>query len=157
MIAHEPNAGQSAETGISGAHRRALAAVGEQWTPLREAVFGTLAAQSQPASAYAIAEAVSRDVGRRIAPNTIYRMLDLFVSANLATRIESRNAYVASTHPLAVHDCIFLVCETCGRTDHIDDHDITQAVRERAGERGYRRLKPVVEVKGQCPLCESAV
>lgn len=141
---------------LSVAQRQALDSAGEQWTPLREQVFLALAAQPKPASAYDIADSVSRTLGRRIAPNTVYRMLDLFVQANLATRIESRNAYLASAHPQHRHDCIFLVCVQCGETRHLDDDTLTDALRARAAAQGYTALKPVLEVIGLCAACAAA-
>ena len=88
---------------------------------MRAAVFDELAKFTKPASAYDIAEAVSKAKGRRIAANSVYRILDLFVGSNLARRVESANAYVANAHPECLHDCIFLICDTCGQTTHIDD------------------------------------
>lgn len=140
---------------LNAAQRQALNNAGEQWTPLREQVFLALAAQSKPTSAYDIADSVSQALGRRIAPNTVYRMLDLFVQANLATRIESRNAYLASAHPQHRHDCIFLVCEQCGETRHLDDDTLTEVLRTRAAAQGYTALKPVLEVKGLCAACSA--
>jgi len=40
---------------------------GEQWTEMRSNVFETLAGFDRPASAYDIAEAVSKSQGRRVA------------------------------------------------------------------------------------------
>jgi Fur family zinc uptake transcriptional regulator len=37
--------------------------------------------------------------GKRVAANSVYRILDLFVRTNLANRVESANAYLANTHP----------------------------------------------------------
>jgi Fur family zinc uptake transcriptional regulator len=36
-----------------------------------------------------------------VAANSVYRILDLFVGANLARRVESANAYIANDHPIA--------------------------------------------------------
>ena len=63
---------------------------------MRASVFEALASFDRPASAYDIAEAVSKTQGRRVAANSVYRILDLFVGANLARRVESANAYVAN-------------------------------------------------------------
>jgi Fur family zinc uptake transcriptional regulator len=89
---------------LRAAARDRLASQGEQWTGMRAAVFDALAKFTQPASAYDIAEAVSSAEGRRIAANSVYRILDLFVGANLARRVESANAYVANAHPDCLHD-----------------------------------------------------
>jgi Fur family transcriptional regulator, zinc uptake regulator len=129
---------------------------GEQWTPMRASVFRALSGFEQPASAYDIAEAVSVAEGRRIAANSIYRILDLFVSANLARRVESSNAYLANTHPDCQHDCIFLVCDKCGRTMHIDDDGLTKALRRASEGHGFAPDRPVIEVRGRCLDCREA-
>lgn len=139
---------------LADAARAALQRAGEQWTTMRAAVFDALAGFERPASAYDIAEAVSKAEGRRIAANSVYRILDLFVAANLARRVESANAYVANAHPDCLHDCIFLVCDSCGQTTHIDDDRITAAVRSAAQRAGFSPERPVIEVRGRCEECE---
>jgi Fur family zinc uptake transcriptional regulator len=137
------------------AARDRLTREGEQWTDMRAAVFDALASFDKPASAYDIAEAVSKTVGRRIAANSVYRILDLFVAANLARRVESANAYVANQHPACLHDCIFLICDTCGQAVHIDDDKLTSGVREAAKSAGFSAPRPVIEVRGTCGDCEA--
>ena len=126
---------------------------GEQWTDMRQAVFDALAGFGKPASAYDIAEEVSRAQGRRVAANSVYRILDLFVQSNLAMRVESANAYVANQHPGCLHDCIFLICDTCGQTTHIDDDRLSIGVREAAAGAGFEAQRPVIEVRGKCGEC----
>ena len=131
-----------------------LSAAGEQWTDLRAEVFEELATYDRPASAYDIADGVSRRRGKRIAPNSVYRILDLFVSNNLAMRVESSNAYLANSHPGCLHDCIFLICDTCGQTTHLDDDSLSQGVRDAARRTGFAPQRPVIEVRGRCGDCE---
>ena len=100
---------------LKNAARERLTREGEQWTAMRAAVFEALAGFDKPASAYDIAEAVSKAQGRRVAANSVYRILDLFVGANLARRVESANAYIANAHPDCLHDCIFLICDIAAR------------------------------------------
>jgi Fur family transcriptional regulator, zinc uptake regulator len=135
------------------AARDAMVAAGEQWTDMRAAVFESLAAFDQPASAYDIADKVSGALGRRVAANTVYRILDLFVATNVAMRVESRNAYLANAHPDCLHDCIFLVCDACGATTHIDDDGVAKGVRETARAAGFKPERPVIEVRGRCADC----
>ena len=120
---------------------------------MRAAVFEALAGFEQPASAYDIAEAVSDRLGRRIAANSVYRILDLFVNANLARRVESANAYIANAHPDCLHDCIFLICDRCGQTVHIDDDSLSSGVREAAKSAGFSAPRPMIEVRGTCGDC----
>ena len=131
-----------------------LTARGEQWTEMRAAVFEALAEFDKPASAYDIAEAVSKRLERRIAANSVYRILDLFVTTNLAMRVESANAYVANAHPGCLHDCIFLICDACGSTSHIDDDKLSGGVRDAAAAAGFEAVRPVIEVRGKCGICD---
>ncbi len=138
---------------LKAAARDRLTREGEQWTGMRAAVFDALASFDKPASAYDIAEAVSKAEGRRIAANSVYRILDLFVEANLARRVESSNAYIANKHPDCLHDCIFLICDSCGQTVHIDDDSLSASIRNAAGTAGFSALRPVIEVRGKCSEC----
>ena len=139
---------------LRNAARDRLTQEGEQWTDMREAVFAALAGFDKPASAYDIAEAVSAAQGRRVAANSVYRILDLFVSSNLARRVESANAYVANAHPECLHDCIFLICDECGQTVHIDDDKLSSGVRDAAKSAGFSGPRPVIEVRGKCADCD---
>lgn len=145
---HEPT-GQS----LVEEAAKALIDSGEQWTGMREEVFAALAAQPRPASAYDIAEAVSQARGKRVAANSVYRILDLFVASNLVRRIESANAYIANPHPGCRHDCIFLICDSCGRATHLDDDGMTGALIEAARGAGFADIRPVVELRGICRAC----
>jgi Fur family zinc uptake transcriptional regulator len=107
----------------------------------------------RPASAYDIAESVGQRRGKRVAANSVYRILDLFVRTNLARRVESANAYVANSHPAAA-DCIFLICDACGQVTHIDNDRLTGHLREAAREAGFADVRPVVaEIRGRCQAC----
>lgn len=133
--------------------RAALIAGGEQWTAMREAVFAELALHQQPASAYLIADNLSRTRGKRVAPNSVYRILDLFVANNLAIKIESANAYLANAHPGEKHDCIYLVCDECGGAAHVDDEVIGQNLRDLAAANAFQAHRPVLEIRGLCAEC----
>ena len=146
---HQLHAGDS----LKSAARERLTEKGEQWTAMRESVFDALASFDRPASAYDIAEAVSKAEGRRIAANSVYRILDLFVTTNLAMRVESANAYVANQHPGCLHDCIFLICDHCGQAVHIDDDSLSGGVRKAAEKAGFEAERPVIEVRGRCGDC----
>jgi Fur family zinc uptake transcriptional regulator len=146
---HHEHSGES----LVDAARDALLASGEQWTDMRADVFAALAACARPSSAYDIAEAVSSARGKRVAANSVYRILDLFVRSNLARRVESANAYVANSHPGCRHDCIFLICDSCGQTVHIDDDRLTGALVGAAKGAGFADVRPVVELRGMCERC----
>ncbi len=140
-------------TALVGAARASMEASGEQWTEMRAAIFDALRGFDKPASAYDIAEKVSQARGKRVAANSVYRILDLFVGANLASRVESANAYLANAHPGCLHDCIFLICDTCGTTTHLDDDKLAGGMRDVAAQAGFAAERPVLEMRGQCEDC----
>ena len=147
--AHKEHSGDE----LVAAARDALVAGGEQWTSMRESVFKELAKHERPASAYDIADNLSQARGKRVAPNSIYRILDLFVAKNLAMRVESSNAYLANSHPGCEHDCVFLVCEECGEAKHVDDDAVSRSVRALADARNFKPERPVLEIRGLCSSC----
>ena len=146
---HHSHAGESLATAAKATMEKS----GEQWTQMRSAIFAALASFDKPASAYDIADKVSKDQGRRVAANSVYRILDLFVGANLARRVESANAYVANEHPGCLHDCIFLICDTCGQATHLDDDKLSGGVRDAAANAGFEQVRPMIEVRGTCGDC----
>lgn len=146
---HQEHTGEN----LVSAAARALTESGEQWTAMREAVFAELARHDRPVSAYDIADHLSAQRGKRVAPNSVYRILDVFVTNNLAMRVESANAYLANTHPGCAHDCIFLVCDECGEAAHVDDEDVSRSVRAIAAARHFKAERPVLEIRGLCKAC----
>ncbi len=150
---HDHDHAMRSGAALTAAAERALVAAGEQWTAMRASVFSALAGFDRPASAYDVTEAVSAAQGRRVAANSVYRILDLFVANNVAMRVESANAYLANAHPDCWHDCIFLVCDACGRVTHVDDDQVAAHIRRTAEATGFRPVKPVIEVRGQCGDC----
>jgi Fur family zinc uptake transcriptional regulator len=131
----------------------AMEAAGIAWTDLRAAIYSELARAGRPVSAYDVSEFVSQRLHRRIAANSVYRILDLFVRHNLAMRVESRNAYVANTHPGCRHGCVFLVCEGCGAIGHVDDDAAAAQVRDDAKAAGFTVRRTVIELLGLCQAC----
>ncbi|MFN2099447.1 Fur family transcriptional regulator [Altererythrobacter sp. MF3-039] len=147
--AHEEHFGDD----LISAARVSLTGAGEQWTSMRESVFAELARHDRPVSAYDIADNLSAARGKRVAPNSVYRILDLFVTNNLANRIESANAYLVNTHPGCRHDCVFLICDDCGTASHFDDDKLTNALRGAGKAAGFSQVRPVVELRGLCADC----
>ncbi|MET0365324.1 MAG: Fur family transcriptional regulator [Sphingobium sp.] len=153
LAAHHHHHIEPAGEALADAARRALETRGEQWTDMRAAIFEVLSADDKPSSAYDIADRLSQARGKRVAPNSVYRILDLFVASNLALRIESANAFVVNAHPGCRHDCMFLICRDCGETTHVDDDALTSNVRAVAERDGFVAERPVIEILGRCAKC----
>lgn len=156
MTTHHKHIHELSGPDLRKAAQSVLEGQNEQWTAMRAAIFDALADEDKPVSAYDIADAVSAARGKRVAPNSVYRILDLFVSSNLAIRVESANAYIANAHPGCVHDCMFLVCKGCNKAIHVDDDSLTAHVRERASAEGFATERPIIEVQGYCTDCQKA-
>ncbi|NJS14334.1 MAG: transcriptional repressor [Sphingopyxis sp.] len=139
---------------LAAAAKVALEKGGEQWTEMRAQVFDAIAGLGQPTSAYDITDIVSKSRGRRVAPNSVYRILDLFVANNVVRRVESANAFIANSHPGCLHDCVFLICDDCGATTHVDDDALSKSVRATAAKAGFTAERPVLEVRGKCGDCQ---
>lgn len=153
MASHAHHHHEHSGDSLVDAARHALTDAGEQWTEMRAAVFDALAHDERPTSAYDVAERVSIARGKRVAANSVYRILDLFVKTNLARRVESANAYIVNSHPGCRHDCIFLICDSCGKAVHIDNDKLTGSLIEAAKANGFADIRPVVELRGLCSDC----
>ena len=153
MGKHEHPHVEATGASLAKAAQDALEKGGEAWTDMRAQIFDAVAEIAKPASAYEIADIVSQKRGKRVAPNSVYRILDLFVTNNIAMRVESANAYIANPHPGCRHDCIFLICDSCGRATHLDDDGLTGALVEAAHKAGFADIRPVVELRGVCADC----
>jgi len=123
---------------------------------MRARVFAALSELGRPVSAYQVAEALSAREARTVPANSIYRILDLFVAANLAIRVESANAYVVNAHPACRHDCLFLICDGCGAVTHLDEDGVGRSFRQAAGAAGFVPSRSVLEMRGRCDACASA-
>lgn len=80
---HEQPEGEA----LAEAARSAFERVGEQWTDMRAQLFNVIVGLDRPASAYDIADRFSEQRGRRVAANSVYRILDLFVAAPEVERV----------------------------------------------------------------------
>ena len=138
---------------LQEAAERVLGNSGEQWTELREKVYEALLEIGRPASAYEIADEIFRRENRRVPANSIYRILDIFVSTNLVRRVESENAYVVNAHPDCRHDCVYLICDACGTVNHIDDDKLARQFRNLAKASDFTPVRPVIEMHGRCSAC----
>ena len=125
-------------------------------TPLRQSVLGIVSESPAPLGAYAIIEALSRREGKSIAPPTVYRTLDFFLEHGFLHKIESRNAYAPCEHLGHAHQGVLLLCETCGRSDEVEDVALSRALQETADRAGFQTRRRMIELVGRCRDCGEA-
>ncbi len=123
-------------------------------TQLRQTVLALLWGAERPLGAYEIRERLSNTTGRDFAAPSVYRTLDFLCEQRVVARIESRNAYVACSHPEHNHTCVFLVCEVCGDTVEIQNPEAEMLINEDAKRLGFDVKRRVVEFSGHCAPCQ---
>ncbi|WP_375459391.1 Fur family transcriptional regulator [uncultured Enterovirga sp.] len=132
----------------------ACQARGTQFTPLRRRVFAELAAAREPLGAYDLVERLGRE--RRIAPISVYRVLDFLIEAGLIHRIATRNTYLPCHHMHDPHAAtVFLVCSRCGGVDEVTSPDLARGIDGTAAASGFKPVGRAVEVEGECATCQT--
>lgn len=140
------------EQAIARAHRT-CAQKGIKLTELREAVLRVLLSSHQALGAYDIIEKLSKG-GRRLAPISVYRIIEVLAQAGLIHRLESKNAFFAC---LAHHDneksVVVLVCENCHRVAEANAPEAWLALKSLTQANGFRVSETVLELQGTCASC----
>jgi Fur family zinc uptake transcriptional regulator len=126
---------------------------GVQLTPLRRRVLDIFSHSAAPLGAYAILEELSRREGKQIAPPTVYRTLDFFLAHGFVHKIESINAYAACEHLDHAHNGLLLICESCGRSEEVENGDVMRAIAGSAARAGFIPRRVMVEAQGLCRRC----
>lgn len=129
---------------------------GVRLTPLRETVLRELASSHRALGAYEVIDRLAAS-GRRVAPISIYRVLNALVEAGFAHRLESRNAYFACYGRHAESGPpIFLVCEQCGAVAETETAEVARSIGGIASKAGFRLSRPVLELTGVCSHCAAS-
>ena len=128
---------------------------GAQLTPLRRRVLDIFSGSAAPLGAYAILEEMSRREGKQVAPPTVYRTLDFFLHHGFVHKIETLNAYAPCEHLDHAHHGMLLICESCGRSEEIEDPDVMRAIAGSADDAGFALKRVMVEAKGLCRKCQA--
>lgn len=122
-------------------------------TPLREAVLRALLSSHKALGAYEIIDKLQGE-GRRLAPISVYRVIDVLLGAGLAHRLESRNAFFAC---LSEHgdrrSLIVLVCEKCLRVAETEAPAAWEAITAITQSNGFEVKETVLEIQGICADC----
>ncbi len=129
---------------------------GIKWTALREQVFRHVTTNHKPVSAYDLIESLARE-GKRLAPVSIYRILDVLQEAGIVHRLESRNAFFAcmSGHE-STRQTVTFVCEGCERVTEIEAPAAYRAIGEASEAARFYPRSTIVEVSGTCAECRNS-
>jgi len=126
---------------------------GIKWTALREQVFQHVTASHRPISAYDLIESLAKE-GKRLAPVSVYRILDVLREAGVVHRLESRNAFFACmTGHFGERQMVAFVCRECECVSEMEAPEAFRAIGEVSAEAGFNTLAIMVEVNGICAEC----
>jgi len=134
---------------------RTCARRGSRLTGQRRDVLCCVAQGHAAVGAYDIIERMAA-LGPRPAPITVYRALDFLQAHGLVHKIESRNAFVACSHPHEGEPAALLICGRCGVVSEIDVPEVFAAVAAAARAQGFGPGRTVIEMTGTCGPCGGA-
>jgi Fur family transcriptional regulator, zinc uptake regulator len=117
-------------------------------------IVAALKAAGRPVSAYEIIDRVRGDA--TLAPQTVYRALDRLISAGVAHRLESLNAFVACAHAAHSGTAIFAICESCNAVREFDEASAVKALHTWADKTKFSVRQMTLELRGKCAVCASA-
>jgi Fur family transcriptional regulator, zinc uptake regulator len=126
---------------------------GIKWTALRERVFLHVTASHRPVSAYDLIESLAQG-GKRLAPVSVYRILEVLQTAGIVHRLESRNAFYAC---MGAHEAgrqtVTFVCGECDCVTEAEAPEAFRAIGEVAKEAHFTPRSTLIEVTGTCAAC----
>lgn len=130
------------------------AARGEKLTDQRREVLSMLLSAPGSMKAYDLLAEIQKQKPTA-APPTIYRALDFLVTAGLAHKLESRNAFVACRDFEHPHHGVMLICNGCQAVTELSDETLEARLMVDAAAYGFRVAAQDIEVKGLCALCSA--
>lgn len=125
----------------------------ERLTAIRRRVLEIVWRGHKPVGAYSILEAMQRELGKVVAPPTVYRALEFLQAQGLVHRVESLNAYVGCHDPETPHSVQFMICRACKTAVELHDRRIADAIAGAASAAGFTPSESVVELSGLCSRC----
>ena len=131
---------------------RILSAQGYKSTRPRKLVLEVLEKSEKPLSPYDIQE-ILRARGKHLNHVTIYRILDLLCSLNLAHKVLSSGGFVKCSLD-AIEGCHrFMVCQHCGAIQEFANERLCQGENRFARNLGFHTEHHLSEFSGLCSQC----
>lgn len=129
-----------------------LQARGYKATKPRKLVLEVLDKVQTPISPYDIQE-VLRASGRYLNHVTIYRILDLLCSLNMAHKILSSGGFVKCNIDAVAGCHRFIICQQCGAVQEFADEGLCEKEDEFAQNLGFHTEHHLSECSGLCSQC----
>ena len=131
---------------------RVLQAQGYKLTKPRLQLLEVLEGAQKPLSPYDI-QRLLRQKGKHLNHVTIYRILDLFCSLNLAHRVLSSGGFVKCSLGTTEGCHRFMVCRQCGALQEFADKELCREENKFAQDFGFHTEYHSSESSGLCASC----
>ncbi|MEM8774128.1 MAG: transcriptional repressor [Pseudomonadota bacterium] len=127
--------------------------MGKRGEITQEKILSVLKAKGVALSAYDILDEL-REGSPKIAPPTIYRALKVLVDQGHVHRLESLNAFIASTGKTQDQASIMSICDDCGIVEENVAPKLVNDLSGILGKTGFEAHHHVIEVHGRCASCD---
>lgn len=117
---------------------------------LTDLVLKEMRADGGIVSAYALASLLSAKLHRRIAPNSVYRVLYRLIDQGVVQRLETRNGFVVCTE---TRGDIVAICSSCDEIIWVDGAAVHDQLHHIAKSARFVPSRHIVEVIGFCSTC----
>ena len=123
-------------------------------TQPRKLVLQVLERSTEPLSPYDIQKLLQKK-GKSLNPVTIYRILNLFCSLDLAHRVLSQGGFVKCTLGEEEGCHLFVIYRRCGRLQEFVNEVLCQQESEIVENLGFHTEHHLSEVSGLCSKCRA--
>jgi len=110
--------------------------------------------RTSPVSAYEVLDEL-RETNKKIAPPTVYRVLDALTSKGQIHRLESLKRYIVCQCDEHEHASVLSICDDCGSVEENFAPDLLSTLSNIIGKAGFSAQRHVIEVHGVCGACGS--
>lgn len=117
---------------------------------LRDLVLAEMRAQGGVVSAYALADVLSAKRQRRVAANSVYRVLNHLIERDCVRRVEHRNGFIVVPDRGGT---TIAICNRCDRILWLDCAAANAKLRHVADSLGFKVSRLVIELNGACATC----
>lgn len=130
---------------------------GSKFTQMRKQVLSLLLNAEKAISAYELIDLFEHTFNEKMAPMSIYRILDYLESMQLVHKINVANKFVACSHigHQEKHSAVkLLFCQQCQRVKETPlDHTIHQCLTDEVQQSGFQLRSEHIELSCICMTC----
>ena len=132
---------------------------GTRLTKKRKAVLAGLLSSQRALSAYELIDSCRENLGEKLAPMSMYRILEFLEQEQLVHKLKLANRYVACTHITCDHKHEvpqFLICIQCYKVEEASvSKSMVSALKRNIQNVGFELVSPQLEISCLCGSCSS--